>query len=110
MADGTRAQAIRGLEDCYKKLKETSENHSTELKELIRMVTTLNLKFDQSAEKSKAIVAPIEVGGLIPTKPRTGFAPATLHVHTKYPIKLSREKIRKGGSTSAKDFSNTTRC
>ena len=48
------------------------------------MVTVVNLKFDQSAEKSKAIVAPTEVGGLIPTKPRTGFAPGTLHAHTRY--------------------------
>ena len=68
---------------CYKQLKETLEQHSTELKELIRMVTTLNLKFDQSAKKSKAIVAPIKVGGLIPTKPRTGFASGTVFAHTR---------------------------
>ena len=65
MADGTRAQEIRWLEDCYKRLKETSEQHSTELKELIPMVTALNLKFDQSVEKSKAIGDLTEVGGLI---------------------------------------------
>ena len=84
MADGTRAQEIWQLEDCYKQLKETSEQHSTELKGLIRMVTTLKLKFDQSAEKSKAIVVPTEVSGLIPTKLRAGFAPSMLHVHTRY--------------------------
>ena len=84
MADGTRAQEIRWLEDYYKKLKETSEHHSTKLKELISMVTTLNLKFNQSAEKSKAIEVPTEVGGLIPTKPRTRFVPGTLHAQTKY--------------------------
>ena len=48
------------------------------------MVTSLNLKFNQSAEKSKAIVAPTEVSGLIPTKPRKGFASGTLHAHTRY--------------------------
>ena len=48
------------------------------------MVTALNLKFDQSIEKSKTIMAPTEVGGLIPTKPRTGFASGTLHANTRY--------------------------
>ena len=48
------------------------------------MVTVLNLKFGQSVEKSKAILAPTEVGGLIPTKLRTGFASGTLHAHTRY--------------------------
>ena len=48
------------------------------------MVTSLKLKFNQSAEKSKAIEVPTKVGGLIPTKPRTGFVPGTLHAHTKY--------------------------
>ena len=48
MADGTRSDEIRWLEDFYKKLKETSEQHSTELKELIRMVIALNLKLTWS--------------------------------------------------------------
>ena len=77
------------------------------------MMTDLNLKFDQSAEKSKAIVAPTKVGGLIPTKPRTGFASGTLHVHTKY-YKLNFPNFERenpeGLCTSVKDFSNTMRC
>ena len=38
MADGTRAQEIRRLEDSFKQLKETSDQHSTDLKKLARVV------------------------------------------------------------------------
>ena len=43
------------------------------------MVITLSLKFDQYVEKSKAKGVSKEVGGLIPTKLRTGFVPGMLH-------------------------------
>ena len=48
------------------------------------MVTAFNLKFDQLVEKSKALVAPTEVGGLIPTKCKRFF---------KYNEVLELEKV-----------------
>ena len=38
MVDGTRTQEVRHLEDSIKKLKETLDQQSIELKELTRMI------------------------------------------------------------------------
>ena len=60
----------------------------------------MNLKIDQLVEKSRAagaeksmaagaeksvdVGASTEAGGVIPAKPRTGFAPGTMHTETKF--------------------------
>ena len=85
-------------------------------------MTTMNLKIDQLVEKSmatgveqsmvigaeKLVVtrASTKAGGVIPAKPRRGFALGTMHTQTKFsrlifPI-FDEEKC-----TSVKDFSNT---
>lgn len=48
------------------------------------MVTALNLKFDQSIEKSKVTKVSTEVGSLIPRNLRMGLTLGTLHTHTMY--------------------------
>ena len=48
------------------------------------MMTIMNLKIDQSIEKSMALGVSTNASGVIPTKPRIGFAPATMHTQTKF--------------------------
>lgn len=51
MADGTRGQEQRKLEDTVKHLKESHDKQAVTLQELFNMMTAMNMKFEQLTSK-----------------------------------------------------------